>query len=163
MGKINHTVNIKPTRQSLEEIEHAKRIAETLQVLSQPHRRGYDGDMACALGTFVRLQDCGRRCYDGGKLYKLLVAKWRRAKGIPQREVIDEEGFHGGGELLSGTVQDWFERIRACEEAMKCSGLPGFRAANSMILDEVPPPLEQYDPVKRAIFQLAICLGLFTD
>ena len=153
----------KPTRQSLEEIEHAKRIAETLQVLAQPHRRGYDGDMACSLGTFVRSQDCGRRCYEGGIIYKKLVAKWRRAKGIPQREVIDEEGVHGGGELLAGTVEDWFERIRACEEAMKCSGLPGFRAANAMILDDVPPPVEQYGPVKRAIFQLAICLGLFTD
>ena len=153
----------KPTRQSLEEIEHAKRIAETIQVLAQPHRRGYDGDMACALGTFVRLQDCGRRCYDAGKLYRVLVAKWRQAKGIPERDVIELEGKHGGGVLPDGVIETWFERIRECEEAMKCSGLPGFRAANAMILDDIPPPVAQYGPVKRAIFQLAICLGLFTE
>jgi hypothetical protein len=163
----------KPTRQTLEELQHAADIAEKLTVLRQPHRRGDEGDMACVLGTFVRHQCVtkladgrtivDRRCYDGGKLYKLLVAKWRRAKGIPQPEVIDEEGVHGGGELLKGTVDDWLERIKACENAMKCSGLPGFRSANNMILYEIPPPEEQYGPVKRAIFQLAICLGLYPN
>lgn len=152
-----------PSRQSMEERERALRLAETVQVLAQPHRRGYDGDMACALGAFVRQQDCGRRCYEGGKLYKLLVAKWRRAEGIPQRERIEEEGTHGGGKLEDEVVNGWLEQIKACENAMKCSGVPGFRAANAMILDEIPPQPEQYGPVKRAITQLAICLGLFSE
>jgi hypothetical protein len=164
-------VEQKSVRMTLEERQHADDIREKLTVLAQPHRRGHEGDMTCVLGTFVRHQcttklDDGRvlverRCYDAGKLYKLLVAKWWRAMGIPHPDRIDEEGFHGGGELPEGTVGDWLARIKSCEEAMKCSGLPGFRAANNLILWEIPPPEKQYGPVRRALLQLAICLGLF--
>jgi hypothetical protein len=150
-----------PTRQSLEDVERAKRLEQTVQVLAQPHRRGDDSDMVCALGTFVRLQECGRRCFDAGKLYTLLVAKWRRAKGIPQPDRIDEEGSHGGGELDEDTVEDWGKRIKDCENAMKCSGVAGFRAANNLILNDFPPPVSLYGPVKRALTQLAIYLGLY--
>jgi hypothetical protein len=150
-----------PSRQSLEELERARRLHETEQVLAQPHRRGDDSDMTDALGTFVRRENCGRRCYEAGQLYIQLVAKWRRAKGIPQRVRIEEEGVHGGGELDKGVVKGWGERIAECENAMKCSGLPGFRAAQELVLEDFPPPVRLYGPVKRAITQLAICLGLF--
>lgn len=149
------------TAEQREAAADAVRLKETDQVAAQPHRHGDRGDMTDALGTFVRLQGCGRRCYEGGQIYIRLVAKWRRAKGIPQRALIDEEGIHGGGELEDGVVEGWGKRIEQCENAMKCSGLSGFRAAQALVLDDVPPPSSLYGPVKRAIIQLAICLGLF--
>lgn len=151
-----------PNRQTLEERERVGRLKETLQVLAQPHRRGDDSDMADALGTFVRRGGCGRCCYEAGQLYIRLVAKWRKAKGIPQREMIDDEGVHGGGELDDAIIEGWGKTIRECENAMKCSGLPGFHAAQALVLDDLPPPHNLYGPVKRAVIQLAISLGVFT-
>ena len=149
----------KSPRQTLEERQDAEDIKEKLTVLSQPHRLGERGDMTDALGTFVRREECGRKCYEGGQMYIQLVAKWRRAKGIPQRWLLDEKG--NGGELEDSIIENWGKRILDCENAMKCSGLSGFRAAQALVLDDVPPPENLYGPVKRAIFQLAICMGLF--
>lgn len=148
-----------PNRQTLEERERAERLKETLQVAAQPHRKGYDGDMADPLGIFLRANSHVRECYEAGCEYNSLVRKWRRAKGIPDSVRLAE--MKGGGGIDEKPVEEWGLKIRACDEAMKCSGLPGFRAAQALILDGVFPRDSIAGPVKRAIHGLAIKLGKF--
>lgn len=146
-----------PTRQSLEDLERARRLQETKQVVAQPHRAGYDGDLADALGVFVRTYECGRPCWEAGQDYIELVAKWRNANGIPQRWITSEKG--SGVELDGESVEKWLKQIKACENTMKCSGIAAFNAAQSLILDDVFPAASLCQPVKRAIHSLAVQLG----
>lgn len=152
-------------KQSFEEFERLKRLQKIMHVLVQPHRRGDDSDMADALGVFVRREfpedqkDSARRCWEAGYRYKLLVAKWRRVKGIPQVEWLEDETPSGGGDIDEKRIAEWGQEIKQCEEAMKCSGIAGFRAAQCLILERTPPRIELHGPVRRAVVQLAICLG----
>lgn len=150
-----------PSRQSLEDIERAKRLHETVQIIAQPHRRGDDGDMVDPFGMFVRIHQCGRECYDGGNDYFRLVYRWRTVTGIPMPMRLSEGENSGGGEMDAETVHGWLSKIRRCENAMKCSGLPGFRAAQKLVLDGAYPEPSIVGPVKRAIHSLAIELGKF--
>lgn len=145
----------------LEEIERAKRLAETIQVLSQPHRKGDASDMTDPLGLFVRIHKCGRECYDAGWDYYRLVYRWRRAKGIPNPVRLDEISNAAAGELETSTVDEWGAKIKACENALKCAGLFGFNAAQALLLDAVFPEERAAGPVKRALHRLAIELGKF--
>jgi hypothetical protein len=152
-----------PSRQDLEAIVDANLNKEKLVVLAQPHRLGDSGEMVGAFGSFIKYffaditeQNTGRRCWEAGRIYTLLVAKWRRAKGIPQTWLMDEKGE--GGELDNGVIEEWRRRIDECENAMKCSGVAGFRAAQNLVLEDVPPPERLLGPVKRAIIQLGIFL-----
>lgn len=160
----------KSVRQTLEEVQRAADIKEKIQVLAQPHRRGDGGDMTDALGLFVRMhcthtvegrEVCDRRIYDGGNEYFLLVYKWRRAKGIPNEEQLNEFSGSGAGELDEGTVDEWWKKIKRCENAMKCSGQPGFLAAQALTLRGIYPEASIVGPVKRAIHNLAMELGKF--
>jgi hypothetical protein len=152
-----------PSRQSLEELADAERNKEKLVVLAQPHRLGDSGEMVGAFGSFIKHffaditeQNTGRRCWEAGRIYTLLIAKWRRAKGIPQTWLMDEKGE--GGELDNGVIEEWGRRIAECENAMKCSGVAGFRAARNLVLEDVPQPEKLFGPVKRALTQLGILL-----
>lgn len=157
---MRHLRKTKPsptTRQSLEDLERERRLLETKQVIYQPHRAGYDGDMADQFGVFVRTYECGRPCWEAGQYYIELVAKWRSASDIPQRWITSEKG--SGVELDGESVEKWFKQIKACENAMKCSGIAAFNAAQSLILDDVYPTASLFQPVKRAIHSLAVQLG----
>lgn len=159
---MGHQTKIKtPTRQTLEEIAETERLKETVQVLAQPHRRGDNSDMTDALGMFVRIHECGRECFEGGNEYFRLVYRWRVATGVPVPLRLSEGGSVGGGEMEMGTVHDWLAKIRGCENAMKCSGLPGFRAAQKLVLEGEFPEASIVGPVKRAIHGLAMELGRF--
>lgn len=149
----------RPTRQTLEDIERAARLVETQQVVAQPHRRGDDGIMVDPFGVFVRMRKCGVLCYEAGQEYIMLVAKWKRATGLPQRWLSDEKG--SGGELEDGVIDRWFAQIKDCETAMKCAGMPAFRATQNLILDDVFPEANIVQPVERAVTNLAISLGKF--
>lgn len=158
----------KTVRQTLEERQDAEDIKEKLTVLGQPHRMGERGDMTDAFGTFLRghfhrlEQDCMRRCWEAGQMYIRLVAKWRRAKGIPQRVSIDEAGTHGGGELGAETINGWSKKIEECDDAMKCFDASVFRAAQGLVLDDMPPPQNLHGDVKYVLTRLAVSLGLLT-
>lgn len=173
--KMGHQRKVKPKQPTPEERaqrERDLRFIETHQVLAQPHRRGDDSDMTDALGMFVRAYQCGRECYEGGNEYFRLVYRWRVANGIPVPLRLQEGESEGTGPLEGETVAQFEERIRhenlerfikikKCEEAMKCSGLPGFRAAQNLILDGEFPEGNVVAPVKVAIHSLAIELGKF--
>ena len=156
-------MTVNPTRKSLEQIEDSRLNAEKQTVLAQPHRRGERGDMTDNFGTFLRFafgpneQDLMRRCWEAGQAYIAMVAKWRRAKGIPQRWLMDEKG--DGNPLHQSVIDKWFERISRCENVMKCSGLPGFYAAHGLILDDKCQPVELSGPIKRAVINLAVEIG----
>lgn len=150
-----------PTRQTLEEIEKAARLKETWQVVAQPHRRGNGGDRADALGRFVEIHQCGNECYECGNKFFRLVYRWRVAMGIPVSLRMHEGENLAGGELELGTIHEWLAKIRRCEEAMKCFGLPGYRAAKALMLNGEYPEEHVAGPVKRALLSLAIELGCF--
>ena len=172
-----------PTRKSLEEIEDARMIAEKLTVLAQPHRLGDRSDMTDPLGMFVRMHlthfvegrwVCQRECYDAGWEYFSLVRRWRRMRGVANPDRIEEISLKGMGPLAGETeaqwqerigkiVKDWERQIRRCENTMKCSGLPGFNAAQRLLLFpfDFPEP-RLVPPVKCAITNLAIELGKFS-
>src|SRR5205807_4915839 len=162
-------MNANPTRQSLEQDAEARRLAaldvEKQTVLAQPHRRGDRSDMTDPLGVFVRFQwpqdkqDQARRCWEAGWKYVALVAKWRRVKGIPQTAWLEDETPSLGGEMDEKRIAEWGQEIRQCEEAMKCSGLPGFYAAQHLLLEGISPSEHVYGPVKLPVTQLAISLG----
>jgi hypothetical protein len=158
-----------PTRKSLEDLQRENDRREKLQVLAQPHRRGNDGYMTDGFGTFLRREfwrvdeiDLQRQCWDAGQSYIRHVARLRRAETIPQRALIEDETPSNGGVLDEEVIAEWRREIKRCEFAMKCSGVPGFRAANNLVLEDVPPEVKLYGPVKRAIIQLAICLGVIS-
>jgi hypothetical protein len=170
-----------PSRQSLEDLERAQRLQETVQVLAQPHRRGDDSDMTDALGLFVRIhcthvadgrKVCERELYDGGNDYFRLVYRWRVATGVPVPLRLAEGETKDAGPRDGETLADWEKRlndenherllkIKRCEEAMKCSGLPGFHAAQDLALDGKFPVDSVVGPVKRALHSLAMELGRF--
>lgn len=150
-----------PTRKTLEELEREQRLREQRQVLAQPHRRGDDSDMADPLGVFVRLHQCGRECYEAGWDFFRLVYRWRRANGVPNEVRLEEVGNASGGELDDEMVHDWLAKIKRCENAMKCSGLPGFNAAQRLVLEAIFPEERHIGPVKRALHSLAMELGKF--
>jgi hypothetical protein len=158
-------VTKEPTRKSLEEIEDARLNIERLPVFAQPHRNGERGDMTDVFGTFLRFsfgpheQDHMRRCWEAGQTYIRKVARLRRVKGIPQKVVIEDETPSCGNPLDEKIVAAWQEEIEECEKAMKKTGLLGFRAANDLILYEIPPTASLFSPIRRAIIELAICLG----
>lgn len=162
---------LKKRLETLEEIERVRELqrkkllleqrAETLQVLAQPHRRGNDTDMVDPLGRFVTAYGCGRECYDAGWDYFRLVYRWRRANGIPNEVRLNEVANEAGGELDYETVRDWMVKIKLCEDAMKCSGLSGFKAAQGLLLEAVFPEEQHAQPVKRALHSLAMELGKF--
>jgi hypothetical protein len=170
-----------PSRQSLEELEREQRLRERRQVIAQPHRQGDDSDMTDALGTFVRVH-CShtvegrrvfeRQLYDGGNDYFRLVYRWRVAAGVPVPLRLHEGEGKDSGPRDGETLADWERRlidenqerlakIRRCQNAMKCSGLPGFRAAEALILDDQFPVDQVVGPVKRALHSLAMELGKF--
>ena len=162
----------KPTIPALEErerIAREERLKETRQVCAQPHRRGDTGDMTDALGSFIKAtfdykyeQELGRKCFEACGKYISLVAMLRRITGVPQYYVIEDETNSKGGEISDDAVKDLQIKRREAEEAMKCSGLPGFRAATDLILDGAFPLPVLHGPVKRAIIQLSTCLGFCT-
>lgn len=160
MGKSQKRAS--PTREQLEAVADELRLMETRQVAAQPHRLGYTGDMADPLGRFVELHQCGRECWEAGWEYFRLVYRWRVASNVPVPLRLEEGENSAGGDMEMGTVHDWLAKIKRCENAMKCSGLPGFRAAQDLVLDGIFPPLGIVGPVKRAIFQLAVELGRFS-
>ena len=162
-----------PTREQLEAAADAERLRETKQVAAQPHRLGYTGDMADPLGRFVELHQCGRECWEAGWEYFRLVYRWRVATGVPVGlRLVEGETNNAGpnpGETFEDwqrrkneMIHDWLKKIKRCENAMKCSGLPGFRAAQELVLDGIFPLPVIVGPVKRAIFQLAMELGRFS-
>lgn len=158
---MRHTRGGKTHLLALQEAEAAKRLEATLQVLSQPHRRGDSSELReSALGRFVLDYECGRECYEAGLDYFRLVYKWRRAKGIQNLVYLDEVVGVGDGDLDGESVEQWFARIKECEFALRRAGMSGFRAANAMILEDAPPSVSIH-PVKRALLSLAIEMGRF--
>lgn len=154
------------TREQREAVADAARLVETNQVAAQPHRRGDRGYMTDGFGTFIQREfkgiderETGRKCWEAGQKYITKRARLRRVKGVPCKVLLEDESPSNGGELDEATVEGWREEIARCEAAMKCSGLPGFHAAENLVLEDVPPELHLYGPVKRALVQLAICLG----
>ena len=150
----------------MEDVERFLRLSETRQVLAQPHRRGDESDMVDSLGVFLRHSfreepDTSRRCWEAAQMYIVKVSRLRRVKGIPQKVFIVDETPSGGGELDDSIVAAWETEIKGCEDAMKCSGLSGFRAAKALVLEDETPPEGLYGPVKRSVFELAVCLGFF--
>lgn len=161
-----------PTRESLEKLWQDELDKERVTVLAQPHRRGDSSDMADALGTFVRIYECGRECFEAGNEYYRLVYRWRVAYGIPVSMRLREGEAIGGGPRDGEKFADFQKRIeqenhdralkiKRCENAMKCFGLPGFRAAQNLILDGVFPDSRLSDQVKEALHSLAIEMGRF--
>lgn len=153
------------TRQSLsreqrEAMANAERLKETDQVAAQPHRRGNRGDMADAFGHFVRRHGVRRGCYDAGQRYALKLSRLRRVQGIPARLLLWDDVTAAADEPDDATVAEWKLEIALCENAMKCSGLAGFLAARALIVEDAEPGVELRGPVRRAIQQLAICLGI---
>ena len=172
-----------PSRAELEANAEAHRQAELdvekRTVLAQPHRAGDHSDMTDPLGMFVRLHMVGmfvgegafkraREAWEGGFDYFRLVYRWRVAKGIPVPLRLFE-GVSSGVDMSDPkkieeweeTVRDWGRKIKRCENAMKCSGKPGFEAAQKLILDGEFPEMAIVGPVTRAIFNLAMELGRF--
>src|ERR1700736_6455216 len=163
-------IKLKPktVRQTLEEIQHAEDIKEKLQVIAQPHRQGDGDDMTDAFGIFVRahftvtLKDGSkfvqRAIYDGGNEFFRMVYDWRIATGIPVPLRLAGEAKGASGPGIGETLDDWEKRkdlenrerlikIKRCENAMKCSGLPGFRAAMDLVLDDKFPEEGIFGPV----------------
>lgn len=157
--------------ETLEEIERVRELQrkqlmleqrqETETVLAQPHRRGDDGDMVDPLGVFVRAYKCGRECYEAGWDYFRLVYRWRVATGIPVPLRLSEGVNSAGGEMDSQLARQWLADIKRCENSMKCSGLPGFEAAQRLLLEAGFPEEKHVQPVKRALHSLAMELGKF--
>jgi len=154
---------------ALQEAEAAKRLAETLTVLAQPHRQGDTSELReSVFGRFVLQHKCGRECYEAGKEYLILVMRWRMAKGVTVPKWVREEyGGSGGGdvedpEAFREVVEGWDAHIKECKSAMIRGGMfQGFRAANSLILDDREVWSDMLHPVKRAIHALAIELQRF--
>lgn len=164
-------VFLKKRLETLEEIERVRELQrkklmleqrqETETVLAQPHRRGNDGDMVDPLGRFVTAYGCGRECYEAGWDYFRLVYRWRVATGVPVPLRLSEGENSAGGEMDYEMIRDWMVKIKLCENAMKCSGLPGFKAAQGLLLEAVFPDEKHVQPVKRALHSLAMELGKF--
>ena len=158
-----------PTRKSLEQIEDARLNAEKQTVLAQPHRRGERGHMTDNFGTFLRFafgpheQDQMRRCWEAGQSYIVKTSNLRRAEGLPGKAfLLDDDRTSTGGEHDQSIIDDLKKQIDACKNAMKCSGLPAFTAAENLILEDKIICQGSFAPIKRAIINLAICLGFIS-
>lgn len=173
-----------PTRQSLEDLQRELDRKEKLQAIAQPHRRGDDSDMTDPLGMFVRIHmtemfgreahRCVREVWEGGWAYFRLVYCWRVATGLPVPLCLHEGETKNAGPRDGETIEDWDRRkdaenrdrlakIKRCEDKMKCSGLPGFHAAQALILKFEFPDESIIGPVRRAIHSLAMEMGRFLD
>ena len=159
----------KTTLLVLQEAETSKRLAETVCVLAQPHRRGDNSELReSVVGRFVMDNKCGIECYHGAHDYLCTVMKWRIAKGVWVPAWAREE-FGGSGAEMDGKSQEAFERrvldwgktIRDCESAMKRSGLEAYRAADKLIIDDIEVTEALIPRVKTALHALAIQLGRF--
>jgi hypothetical protein len=144
-------------------------IAEKITVLTQPHRRGQLSEMReSALGRFVEDYKCGVECYNAGHEYMCLVYKWRMACGINVPHWVRQE-FGGPEAQMDGDalakfaerVTEWKGQIKRCENALKATGLPAYRAGVAMIFDGLEPYQAVRAPLKRVLLQLAIEMGNF--
>lgn len=145
----------------------AARLAETLQVLKQPHRHGSNNPLReSALGRFVDDHRLGVELYNAAEEYRVLVYRWRMAAGVQVPKWVREE-FRGSGngvdeDRCAENIAEWKSEIRHCETALKCAGLPPFHAAQSMIFDDITPVLWFVAPLRRALMRLAIERGKFS-
>jgi hypothetical protein len=166
---VKHKHGGKTTLLALQEAQDAKRLEATVQVLSQPHRRGDSSELReSALGSFVLDYACGRECYEAGWDYAVMVYRWRMVKGVQVPKWVREEYGGSGGELdfnsaeaFREAVEDWGEKIKECESAMKCFGKSTFEAVNSLIFENKSCQKNLIASVARAIHSLAICMGRF--
>jgi len=166
---IEHNRNRGSTLLKIKEAQDAARLQETVQVLSQPHRRGDGSELReSALGRFIIDSGTGTECFHAADEYRCLVYKWQLATGIHVPAWVREE-FGGSGEEMDDTrlkdwaetIEEWNKKRKDCEKALKAAGITAFEAAKRMIFQDVKPSDEIALPVKRALLSLAIELGKF--
>ena len=164
-----HNRNRGNTLLKIKEAQDAARLQETVQVLSQPHRRGDSSELReSALGAFIIDSGAGIECFHAADEYRCLVYKWQLATGIHVPAWVREE-FGGSGEEMDGdrlkawaeTIDDWNKKRKDCEKALKAAGITAFEAAQRMIFEDFKPDNSIVLPVKRALLSLAIELGKF--
>ena len=148
---------------AIDDAEAAQRLAETAQVVDQPHRNGERSELAESnFGKFCLSQfdtDQGRSVYDAGIDYMLIVYQWRRAKGIPVPVRLLEIANSKGGDLDKDIVEDWLDMRKDCECAMKIAGFIPFRLAHNLILDDMPFYAGFNPQVRCALMALSRELG----
>lgn len=146
------------TVQQIAEAERARADQEKIIVLSQPHRRGEQSQLAgSALGRFVLQQRLRVECYDAAERWATVKRKWLSAMGARLPEKI-----HGtGADIPVELVNSWRDQDYEAQQAMLRYGGPeGLLSVTWMAFDDFDFA-PGADPAKtcRALLALAVYMG----
>lgn len=146
---------------TLEQIEQAERQradAEKLVVLSQPHRRGEQSQLAgSALGRFILRYKLRYECYDAAEQWATIKRKWLSAMGAKL-----EIKVHGtGADIPLELVNSWRDQDYEAQQAMLRYGGPsGLLSVTWMAFDDFEfAPGADPQLAQRALLALAVQMG----
>lgn len=146
--------------------ERDSRLVETLQVLSQPHRRGDASQMAGSeLGRFIlaniTAELCGEGCsivryrgevYDAALHYARVIWGLNVAKGIPMPSRMAWDFSNGEAEGdEETTIAAWEKSRKLYESGLKRAGMRGFMSSRDLIVFDLPVVKILASPARRAL------------
>lgn len=146
------------TVQQIAEAERARADQEKIAVLSQPHRRGEQSQLAgSALGRFILKHKLRSECYDSAEQWAIIKRKWLSAMGARLPEKI-----HGtGADIPLELVNSWRDQDYEAQQAMLRYGGPdGLLSVTWMAFDDFEfAPGADAVLAKKALLALAVYFG----
>lgn len=148
------------TLAAIERAEKAQRMAETITVLQQPHRRGSNAtECASALGRFWLAHKFDRVMLQAGEEYGAVVRRWRAVWGLKDASVAADGASTGLGPSAA-TVRSWRATIDRVENRLVRAS-PEIRfAINRLCLDDRDISAHAIDDAKAGLRIIANELGL---
>lgn len=151
----------RPTVDMLNEMNHAKAMAETATVRAQPHRRGSDApECSSALGRFwLGLAINDRTLLHAGESYAGLVRRWRAAWGAKEASV-PAEGMTTGEGPSEKTVRAWRAEIDRIEAKLTQASCAVRFAIDRLVVEDRDLMLQSKLDAHLGLRIIAIELGM---